>query len=132
MNTSLFKFNNLNKSEIFSFNESYIPRFSEFLNEETVPKEIEHINLDKLNWYFDSDLTDKLTKSKNIEFAKVYKVKDSDRNLEYTLKSWFGDGIYHIVLVENGKIIFANKYIKDDKIYFDQDCKIIIGSKIKF
>lgn len=111
---------------------NHIPTFTQWLNEADVPFDIEMYRLDKMKWAYDQKLKDEFhNDNKDIQEPKVYVAEDKDRNLKYTFYTWLDAMDYNIELRENKKKVFSQQYSAADKRYYDQDCEIIIGFKIK-
>jgi hypothetical protein len=108
-----------------------IPTFSEFLNEAEIPFSIEGLRLDKLKWDEDNDLSKTLRDKLGIDNSRVFVARDDSRDREYKFESWENSFGYIIRLKEDKKIIYDKVYPSDSKIYYDQDCELILGSKIK-
>ena len=109
----------------------HIPTFSEFLNESEIPFSIEGLRLDKLKWNEDTDLSKDLSKKLDIDFCRVFVARDDSRDREYKFETWENSFGYIIRLKEDKKIIYDKVYPSDSKIYYDQDCQIILSFKIK-
>jgi hypothetical protein len=111
---------------------NHIPTFTQWLNEADVPYDIEAYRLDKMKWTFNQELKDKFQNDNDdVENAKVYVAEDKDRNLVYTFMTWTSESELFIHLNENKKTVFEQAYFAEDRRYYDQDCEIIIGFKIK-
>jgi hypothetical protein len=109
----------------------YIPTFSEFLNEAEIPFSFEGLRLDTLKWDEDNDISKSLSDKLGIDNAIVFVARDEKRDREYKFESWENSFGYIIRLKENKKIIYDKVYHSDSKIYYDQDCELILGKKIK-
>jgi hypothetical protein len=109
----------------------YIPSFGEFLNEAEVPFSIEGLRLDKLKWDEDPDLSKDLSNKLGIDFTRVFVARDDSRDREYKFETWENSFGYIIRLKEDKEIIYDKVYPSDSKIYYDQDCQITLGFKIK-
>jgi hypothetical protein len=109
---------------------NYIPSYP--IWESSIPRTIELYNLSEMVWSIDETSIEKFKEERKIDKVEIYKTKDSSRGIKYVFKTWYDEGFYHILLEENSKILFVSKYFEEDKIHYDQDCRIVIGKKIKF
>lgn len=105
----------------------------EYLYESKLPysieKDIQSLNL---NWKERKDLIKKIIEEKGKESTHVHALsaENENRGLTYIFKSWFSEGTYWIELLEDDYPVFIQDYASDEKIYFDQDCELIIKQKI--
>jgi hypothetical protein len=107
--------------------------YNQWLNEAEVSHDIERCRLDQMTWTFNDLLRQKFEKDNDgVKDVKVYVTEDQDRNLIYTFMTWSSSNDLYIHLNENKMSIFEHQYDRNkDKIYYDQDCQIILGFKIK-
>jgi hypothetical protein len=109
----------------------YIPSFINFLNEAEIPFSLEGLRLDSLKWNEDEEESDKLSKKLGIDFTRVFVTRDDSRDREYKFETWENSFGYIIRIKEDKKIIYDKIYPSDSKIYYTQDCQLILGFKVK-
>ena len=109
----------------------YIPSFGEFLNEAEIPFSFEGLRLDSLKWNEEIEDSKKLSQKLGIDFCRVFIANDDSRDREYKFETWENSFGYIIRLKEDKKVIYDKVYPSNSKIYYNQDCQLILGFKVK-